>query len=704
MTNQPEIDLRESLKIRLGSQEGVSELLAVLDHLIDQLAGAENHRAKVDALIDLLHWVFDGEKSEQLALLDPQDVSGWQLENNTVDRVRFFIASLKSSELRSQRLQKALVEILRTCDARGLFGDTGIPSDRGFIAEGSDRMLNYVLPRPRQDYDLSSLIQRWMGKRHIAARIQRMSPDVFAALLDVLCPPDHVENWSFLSSDFADGMQLLSVRITAQGLSRKLRARQPYEHVSESPFYRHGLIVERLAMAWKHAEPLGQVVSEWKAAAADCRARLAVVREHIERQGVSVDIVYGIDIIERSFQQLEPMIDFICTPVGPERWDKLRRSLVRRAGLIHQDRSLLHLFQKNLNLLHRKIVQRAGDTGEHYIANSPEGYRHIWWASLGGGLLTTLTAAIKCAIAGMHITGLIAGLGYGLNYAASFVAMQHLGLMLATKQPAMTAATLALSMQGQGDEERLKLLTNNTLTILSSQMAATIANILAVVAGCLGFNLLWSFASGNSYLSVDKANSLIADLSPIDSLTIFYAALTGVILWLSSLIGGWLDNWSAYHQVPGGIADLSLGRRFGAARMLRLSESIRSNIAGWGTNISLGLMLGMLPEIGTFLGIPLDVRHVTLNSGMLALAATTEGVDALGNGALIYAMFGVACMFVLNLGVSFTLSLITATRAQGLPKTVVTSLIWRVLVKVLKNPLRAFVPVFRAEHVAEAKH
>jgi site-specific recombinase len=40
-------------------------------------------------------------------------------------------------------------------------------------------------------------------------------------------------------------------------------------------------------------------------------------------------------------------------------------------------------------------------------------------------------------------------------------------------------------------------------------------------------------------------------------------------------------------------------------------------------SISLGFMLGMTPELGRILGLPLDVRHVTLNTGIMSLGAAT---------------------------------------------------------------------------------
>jgi site-specific recombinase len=688
-------ELSASVESRLAGHGGIAELTGELTRRLDRLGPSANHPDRVDALVDLLHWVFDGPDTD-VKVMGPQATGAWQMDSSAIDRVHLLVMTLHNDATRRTRVRETLLATLSQCEARGLFGDFGMPSERGFLAEGSDRLLAHLLPRPRDDHDLADLLRRWLDQPRVAAHVQRLSPEVFAGLMEELCPSAAIADWKFLAQDFADGMRLLALRITAQGLTRKLRQRQPVEPLSKSPFHRLQVTVDRLIDAWLAGDPLDVVIAAWQQSARECRERIASIRSLIESQGVSVDIVYGLEVMERGLRNLDGMVEWIALKRGPTRWALLRRMLVRSAGFIHQNRSVIDLARSNLNLLHCKIVERAGGTGEHYIATNLSEYRHIWLASLGGGLLTTLTAAGKVALAGMHFTGLVIGIGYGLNYAASFVAMQHLGLMLATKQPAMTAATLAVSLKESDDEKSVERLTSSALGIVGSQVSATIANLVAVTLGCVVFNQAWHALTGHSYLSVEKATSLLTDLSPVDSLTIIYAAFTGVILWSSSLIGGWVDNWSAYQRVPQGIADHPLGRRFGRERMVAISRFVRRNIAGWGTNISLGMMLGLAPEIGHFLGIPLDVRHVTLNSGMLALACTSEGVDWWSRQALVLALSGIACMFVLNLGVSFTLSLWTALRAHGMSGHVILALYGRVFLRLLRRPWELLVPAFRS--------
>ena len=57
--------------------------------------------------------------------------------------------------------------------------------------------------------------------------------------------------------------------------------------------------------------------------------------------------------------------------------------------------SILALVRANMQLLARKIIERAGQTGEHYITVSRGEYWKMLASAGGGGVLTAGTAALK---------------------------------------------------------------------------------------------------------------------------------------------------------------------------------------------------------------------------------------------------------------------------------------------------------------------
>lgn len=90
-----------------------------------------------------------------------------------------------------------------------------------------------------------------------------------------------------------------------------------------------------------------------------------------------------------------------------------------------------------------------------------------------------------------------------------------------------------------------------------------------------------------------------------------------------------------------------------------------SGVVGY---LVLGLLLGFVPVLlDKFVGIPIEVRHVTLQAASLALAAgSLYGTAAFHWGDVAWGGAGILAIAACNLGVSFALALRTAMRARDL--------------------------------------
>ncbi|MCU1278320.1 MAG: agmG, partial [bacterium] len=278
-----------------------------------------------------------------------------------------------------------------------------------------------------------------------------------------------------------------------------------------------------------------------------------------------------------------------------------------------------------------------------------------------------------------------------LNYATSFLVMQLCGFTLATKQPSMIAAALAGSLHGSGDKEHGELDDLVTLIqrICRSQLAAAIGNVGLVIPAAIAFNIAYTRLHGTPFLDEHAAEHTIESFHPLHSGTIFFAALTGVLLWMSSLGAGWLENWVTYRRLPEAIAKHPLGRIIGRRTMRWFARKLQHSVAGIGGNVAIGLLLGMTPVVGRFFGLPLEVRHVTLSTGSLALAGCTLGLHAPHFAA---AIAGIAIMLSLNFGVSFACALFVALRARGISHAG-GRLLRAILVRFVREPLPFLLPV-----------
>ncbi len=568
------------------------------------------------------------------------------------------------------RVTACLAAVIGHASAVNLLAVIGLPNDRGLLAETADRLARRLLPAPPDDRDLAEVLGRFVRR-----------PGDHAWLADVALEPlltrlvaATASVWAPLAAAAADAVGLISTRVAALGLSEQLRARTEPGPVRESPFYHLG----RAAPA--DLPPL----------IAGCRRELGRAHDVLEHHGVSVDVVYTLDAIERELVRIERLLPLATgRGLAPA---QLRQLLADLGGGLVGERRFRDLLADNLRLMARKVIERAGRTGEHYVTSSRREYFRMLGTAAGGGVITAGTAITKFLIKWGQFPMFIDGLLSSVAYAGSFLVIQFLGFTLATKQPSMTAAALAGTIRDTAGPDRLRDLVALIARIARSQFAAAVGNVATVIVVAMIFDALWAQATGAPFLSPKGAEKTMAGFHPFGSGTIPFAALTGVLLWMSSLVAGWFENWVVYRRLPEAIEHHRLGRRLGRARMARAARFVERQAAGFGGSVALGFFLGMTPAFAAFVGLPLDVRHVTLSAGSLTLAISSTGVGEVGWEPIVWGWLGIAVIGLLNFGVSFLLALLLALRARDVPRGERRTLPWAVLRHFLRRPHTFFWP------------
>src|SRR5690606_18594300 len=139
-------------------------------------------------------------------------------------------------------------------------------------------------------------------------------------------------------------------------------------------------------------------------------------------------------------------------------------------------------------------------------------------------------------LAGMHLPPLIEALAYSLNYATGFVIIYLLHFTIATKQPAMTAQTIAAQLASgrPADVDAVALLISR---VARTQFIAVLGNVLLAMPVALAVTMLvvWLGADAPAH----KSAQLVADLHPLDSPAIFHAAIAGVWLFCAGIVSGY---------------------------------------------------------------------------------------------------------------------------------------------------------------------
>ena len=102
--------------------------------------------------------------------------------------------------------------------------------------------------------------------------------------------------------------------------------------------------------------------------------------------------------------------------------------------------------KKSGDLLAYQVVEHAAKKGSKYITSGRKDYWKFFVASLGGGLIVAIFALIKLLLKSPEVPLGLEAIMFGVNYSVCFIIIYLTGSALATKQPAMTANTLARSL------------------------------------------------------------------------------------------------------------------------------------------------------------------------------------------------------------------------------------------------------------------
>ncbi len=578
------------------------------------------------------------------------------------------IAAHPQAEVLRERLRSAVNHptVLR------FLSETGIPVQTTIVREVNWRLGRRFIPRAPVPGDLVDTLNRASLDVADADWLEELSPD-------------DIKEWASSTAVTADRLleaaHVAAVRAAATGLAPELYWFRTTEAMSDSPFLRLGPSIADCRSRLTAGEPL----PDWRIPLNECRAELDRIEEEIEQRGVSTEAVFRIEALEALLARVATLM-LLATRPSLSDGQRFASALVRATA---EQRSLRAVIRTARKRLSRKIVEYTGETGEHYTVRNRAEWREHFNEGTAAGFLTTFTAIGKYAIAALPLAPVVAGLGFWVNYSTSFCLMQVNHWLLASKQPAMTAAALAASIDKGGTRDEVELIAG----ITRSQTAVTFSNAFATMSLAVLLDLAFKLATGRHLLSEATAMHSIRSINPVGSLTIVFAITTGISLWLASLAAGWAANWSAYRTLPEGIeGDPRVVMLVGRQRARWLASFTRRNFSGIVGYITLGMLLGFVPVLfQKFLGIGLEVRHITLQAASIALTYAPLSDAGLLDARLVgWSIAGIVVTGILNFSVSFYLSLRTALRARDLTARQRAQLWHDLWAAFKKRPMRFF--------------
>jgi site-specific recombinase len=591
------------------------------------------------------------------------------------DPIHDVIKELSSQKEAMKKISGQLSHHLPGITQIWFFTQTGLSQEGGVFSEIIRRLEERMLPPIPPINDilwsfgqvLSDRDREWMEK---------ITPSQLGRLLSFFAESVKMDE-SFFTEQLQKSIEILAQRIAGLGLDPIVSAR-----LRDKPdLLAHFLELGDLSFA---AENFGDS-PVYLEALKNCERSLLYVRGRREFEGTSLGLTYRLVHIEELIYRLKMILN-VTTQFNTSYKLSALAVLYKQILISHLEKRRVRKFLgRNIEILAYQVTLLTGNTGEHYITSTGRELRAMWWKAIKGGMVVACLVVIKVVASKAHLAPLPQAFVYGLIYATGFVVIHLVGGVLATKQPSMTASTLAAAL-GSGDQESerdLKGLVDVIVRTLRTQLAALFGNYLTAfpIAIMIVFPfLVW----GHPIASEDKAQSMLRDLHPFMSLSFVYAAIAGVCLFVSGMVCGLADNWFDFNQIAQRMESI-----FPGPRGVRVANYFRKNFGIWTSNITLGFMLGSMSSIGLVVGLPLDIRHVTFASGQFGIAWIHQPEMMAWDRFVLFAA-SIFVMGLINLAVSFSLSLLVAMKSRRLRFSQGGTLVWLLLKKILTSPQELF--------------
>ncbi|MBX7184679.1 MAG: site-specific recombinase [Vicinamibacteria bacterium] len=606
-------------------------------------------------------------------------------------RTHLLLQRLNQHQDWAQAGGSVIAEVLSRGSALRIYCEAGLPSSASFMQELLGRLVRSVLPPVLNEGSLSGALQQVFASRGDDVWLERIPANEREALIEWLRASIPASRLAGLVQEMAEAVWLLANRTTSIALRDEVSVRSPLV----GPLAQHPMVLledQARRLSTSVAGGGAPDLDAFLRATTASRVFLDGVLSQVEARGVSVDLVFQMERANAYLARMERLARVIAVVRDAQAGSAARAEAVW--GLLVElvrgeldDRRPGRVITQSVHLIARKTVERAGETGEEGIARSNHDLRHILTAATLGGVFVSMTALIKY-IGPKGLPPFFEALYGALNYGGSFTAMHFLHLKLATKMPAMTASALSARLSPTPDSAADGEFVATATAILRTQIAAVVGNLVGVIPAALLLDAAIGLAGRGHLLAADKAAHVIESVSPWGSLTIPFAMFTGVILWIGGWVASWIDNAFVFYDVAGALRSQGgLRVRFGEKRVHAVADFLSRNVGGVAAALVLGAGLAFAPEFGRFFGLPLEVRHVTLVTGSLALSVAALDFGPLEPGTWASMAGGVAAIGICNLGVSFTLAFATALRARRMPAGRGAALLGLTLLRILRRPM-----------------
>ncbi len=379
------------------------------------------------------------------------------------------------------------------------------------------------------------------------------------------------------------------------------------------------------------------------------------LRKYKNKIGISLHLTIVTRRILEYIERVKELVNLSLNINSPVHW---REIIIDHLTYRKKKYSLRRFIVRHLDLLIFEAVEHTSNKGDKYIAENNTEYRRFLYKSMLGGALIALFALFKIYFGSNYEFDAVGdAIIFSLNYAICFILVKQLGGIIATKQPAMTASTIAKHIDKNNNLQidSIKEIIKVIKKALGSQFISLVGNFTMALLFASTIYLIFEQFGMQKSLGI-KPDYLMKDIMPTMSL-FGYAATAGVFLALSGIISGYVDNKVIASRAAHRIVNTKLF--FNSKKIADFILHKGGSLMG---NITLGFFLGSAFLLSYIFSFSIDIRHIAFSTSYLGYSIMSHSFEIT---TIIKALLGILIIGLTNLIVSFSITLLLALKSRG---------------------------------------
>ena len=594
-----------------------------------------------------------------------------------------------------------------------LFTDAGLLNSVSFFKELRRRISRQLLPDQPSEENIQYVLNQLFYRPSDVKWVHQIPLDNWKELFEILAVSTFYEDSESktTSKQILLAIMILSQRMGGLALQTDVRRMVPeYAHLN-SPFIALDDELNNLARTLsKEDKPYLYIqdheldYKQLNILAGQCEDFVNKADANTSKYGVSFSVNQTLLLIRQQIKRIKRLYNYLFIEKEADKCEKTIAFYLDMVKTNSKKNNIRKLIDDSVYNITYEITNYTGKTGEHYITSTTGEYFKMLKTALWGGVIVGFMCLVKLYMSMQpDQSDFFRALNYSFNYAIGFVLIYLTGSTLATKQPAMTASTIAKTLESLSDndnnKEKQKHYTEFSALftrLFRSQFIAFVGNVFGAFPVSMLLAIGMSYLSGYN-IATKKSLHLLEDLNIWHTPVFLHACIAGIFLFLSGIIAGNVASVNNFNNFYYRLSEHPfLKGFFGKVRMQRVANWMQQKWPSVVSNIWFGVFMGSAWAIGHFFGLPIDIRHITFASGNLAYGLYGMNfIISLEN--ILWCILGIGIIGLGNFIVSFGLSLWIALRSREVPASELKYLgrcVWRAF---KARPRAFFFPVKEKE-------